>query len=167
MTDIIAIVVGLATWFMVGKAIGGAKGLFVGGLCGFVAFIVAGLIAMGREQAADAEAKQERERAEDDHFRELYSAETLDKVIAGRCPDCGYVPISTSCVACPRCGCRSFVRALRGRKMAQCTDCSGLYAHRCESCGGNGRIVLVQAVDFRSGAVIWETSRSLALRETS
>jgi hypothetical protein len=98
---------------------------------------------------ADAEAAEERrkaaDRAEAEH-REMLAREARgrDRSTAGQCPDCQYMPVAPSCIACPRCGCRIFVREIGVPRRRG----------RCSRGSGNEWLFLVK--DWRTGDIYWD-----------
>lgn len=154
MGDFITIISGLGTWILIGNAIGGAKGFFIGFACGFVVFIVVAFITESNEDKARERKKKMFYQSEDDRLRKQFPEEDPGPISRGKCPDCGYEPISMSCVTCPKCGCNNFVRELRGMRIGLCTHCQG-QSYECHWCDGKGMAYQHKVVDYRSGVVTW------------
>ncbi len=76
----------------------------------------------------------------------------------GICPDCNYEPISASCVACPKCGCRQFIRGTGRQKEAECSNCDGR-DFRCDKCDGTNKVILIEVKNFTTGDVYWDYRR--------
>jgi hypothetical protein len=96
----------------------------------------------------------------------------MAEVKFGKCPTCGYSPVSVNAVRCPRCGESRFTTEIEtdDEREEDCHSCggkgyredwlNGCYC-QCDSCKGTGRriAVRVERIDLRANIVIGEEWR--------
>jgi hypothetical protein len=158
---------GAAFWVtlvVVGLKTGGFRGWLIGaGVACIVAFVVwlyVGARASTRERllaaAQDQADEKEQARLLEEAFTRYPKIDAADDRL-GSCPDCRYTPVAPSCRACPRCGCRYFIREV-GLESSEgrCSNCGPATTHYCNDCGGTRRVRLFLVRDFRTGNIYWD-----------